>query len=153
MPNSTPTLLSVSHFDEADCYTLFGDRWCVTFENQDSGKLLRDALTKGKVILTGTKGTDRLYHLNTPCQSKEFFYLTTQSPMSKLEQLHYLLGHLNYQAIKAMVCKGTIKGVKLLKKEFLCVHHVPRAKPLEHVLGLVYCDLWGLAPVQTVNGT
>jgi len=52
-----------------------------------------------------------------------------------------------------MVCKGTIKGVKLLKKEFLCVHHVPRAKPLEHVLGLVYCDLWGLAPVQTINGT
>jgi hypothetical protein len=23
----------------------------------------------------------------------------------------------------------------------------------EHVLGLVHCDLWGLAPAQTINGT
>ena len=58
VPNSTPTLCSVSHFDEADCYTLFGDGQCVTFENQDSSKLLHDALTKGKVILTTTKGVD-----------------------------------------------------------------------------------------------
>jgi hypothetical protein len=58
VPNSTPIHLSVSHFDEADCYTLFGDGWCVTFENQDSSKLLCDALTKRKVILTGTKGAD-----------------------------------------------------------------------------------------------
>jgi hypothetical protein len=37
--------------------------------------------------------------------------------MSKLEQLHYSLGHLNYQAIKAMVRKGLIKGITLSKKE------------------------------------
>jgi hypothetical protein len=80
----------------------------------NSGKLLHDALTKGKVILTGTKGTDRLYHLDKPHLLKEFSYSVTRSPMSKLEQLHYSLGHLNYYAIKAMVKK---KGVTLSKKE------------------------------------
>src|ERR1700683_5341105 len=89
--------------------------------------------------------------------------------MSKLEQLHYLLGHLNYQAIKAMVRKGTIKGVKLSKKELsitppMCTSctkgkatqaSFPASKSghAEHVLGLVHCDLWGPALVQTVNST
>ena len=89
--------------------------------------------------------------------------------MSKLEQLHYSLGHLNYQTIKAMVRKGTIKGVKLSKKELsitppMCAScakgkatraSFPASKSghAEHVLGLVHCDLWGPAPVQTVNGT
>jgi hypothetical protein len=58
MPNSTPMLISVPHLDEVDCYTLFDNGRCVTFENQDSSKLLHEALTKEKVILTGTKGTD-----------------------------------------------------------------------------------------------
>src|ERR1700677_2702616 len=103
VPNSTPSLISVPHLDDADCYTLFGNGRCVTFENLDNGKLLHESMTKGKVIFTGTKGADRLYHLDTPRQSKEFSYSVTRSPMSKLEQLHHSLGHLNYQAIKAMV--------------------------------------------------
>ena len=74
VPNSTPTLISVPRLDDADCYTLFGNGRCVTFENQDNSKLLHDVMTKGKVILTGTKGPDRLYHLDTPRQSKELSY-------------------------------------------------------------------------------
>jgi hypothetical protein len=103
VPDSTPTLISVPRLDAADCYTLFGNGRCVTFENQDNGKLFHEALTKKKVILTGTKGPDRLYHLDTPRRSTESSYSITRSPMSKLEQLHYSLGHLNYHAIKGMV--------------------------------------------------
>jgi hypothetical protein len=33
VPNSTPTLISVPRLDKADCYTLFGNGQCVTFEN------------------------------------------------------------------------------------------------------------------------
>jgi hypothetical protein len=33
IPNSTPTLISVPCLDEADCYTLFSNGRCVTFEN------------------------------------------------------------------------------------------------------------------------
>lgn len=58
MPNPTPTLISVPCLDDVDCYTLFGHGRCVTFENQDNGKLLQESMTKGKVIFTGTKGAD-----------------------------------------------------------------------------------------------
>src|SRR5882724_4329012 len=169
VPNSTPTLISDPRLDDADCYTLFGNGRCVTFKNQDDGKLLQESMTKGKVIFTGTKGADRLYHLDTPRQSKEFSYSVTRSPMSKLEQLHYSLGHLNYQAIKAMVRKGLIKGIKLSKKELsitppMCAScakgkatraSFPASKSghANKVLGLVHSDLWGPAPVQTITGT
>jgi hypothetical protein len=74
VPNSTLTLISVPRLDDTDCYTLFGNGRCVTFKNQDDGKLLQESMTKGKVIFTGTKGPDRLYHLDTPHQSKESSY-------------------------------------------------------------------------------
>src|ERR1700728_1923582 len=169
VPNSTLTLISVPHLDDTDCYMLFGNGCCVTFESLDNGKLLHESMTKGKVIFTGTKGTDRLHHLDTPRQSKEFSYSITRSPMSKLEQLHYLLGHLNYQAIKAMVCKGLIKGITLSKKElsitpFMCaacakgkatraLFPASKSGHADKVLGLVHSDLWGPAPVQTITGT
>src|SRR6202050_1464308 len=169
VPHSTPTLLSVPRFDEADMYTLFGDGRCVTFKKLDNGKLFHCVLTKEKVILTGMKGADRLYHLDTPRRSKETSYHLTQSPMSKLKQLHYSLGHLNYQAIKAMVQKGLIMGIKLLTKELNVTPPICPACTLgkathtsfppsksEHantVLGLIHSDLWGPAPVQTITGT
>jgi hypothetical protein len=77
VPDSTPTLISIPCLDDADCYMLFGNGRCVTFENQDNGKLFHEALAKKKVILTGTKGPDRLYHLDTPCRSTESSYSIT----------------------------------------------------------------------------
>jgi len=89
--------------------------------------------------------------------------------MSKLKQLHYSLGHLNYQAIKAMVRKGLIKGITLSKKELSITPPIcaacakgkatrasfPASKSghADKILGLVHSDLWGPAPVQTITGT
>ena len=89
--------------------------------------------------------------------------------MSKLEQLHSSLGHLNYYTIKAMVKKGLIKGVTLSKKELsitppMCAAcakgkatraSFPASKSghADKILGLVHSDLWGPAPVQTITGT
>src|SRR5258708_13403065 len=89
--------------------------------------------------------------------------------MSKLEQLHYSLGHLNYQAIKAMVRKGLIKGITLSKKELSITPPIcaacakgkatrasfPASKSghADKILGLVHSDLWGPAPVHTITGT
>src|ERR1700683_2695572 len=89
--------------------------------------------------------------------------------MSNVEQLHYSLGHLNYQAIKAMVRKGLITGIKLSTKELNITPPICPACALgkathasfppsksEHantVLGLVHSDLWGPAPVQTITST
>ena len=89
--------------------------------------------------------------------------------MSKLEQLHYSLGHLNYHTIKGMVHKGLIKGITLLKRELSITPPMcpactkgkatqasfPASKSghADKVLGLVHSDLWGPAPVQTITGT
>lgn len=169
VPNSTPTLLSVSRLDEAECYTLFGDGRCVTFENRDHGKLLHDALSKEQVIFTGTKASDRLYYLDTPRRSTETSNFAKRSPISKLEQLHQVLGHLNYDSIRSSYRKGMIRGVKLTKKELefippLCAAcakgkatraSFPKSKSgrAKNMLDLVHSDLWGPAPVQTIHGT
>jgi uncharacterized membrane protein len=89
--------------------------------------------------------------------------------MSKLEQLHYSLGHLNYQAIKAMVRKGLIKGITLSKKELsitppICAacakgkatrasFPASKSRHANKILGLVHSDLWGPAPFQTITST
>ena len=81
--------------------------------------------------------------------------------MSKLEQLHYSLGHLNYHAIKGMVRKGLIKGITLSQRELSITPPMcpacekgkatqasfPASKSghADKVLGLVHSDLWGPA--------
>ncbi|KZP32083.1 hypothetical protein FIBSPDRAFT_723455, partial [Athelia psychrophila] len=96
-------------------------------------------------------------------------YTATHTPASKLEQLHLVLGHLNYQAIIGMIRKGTICGTKISQAELskpppvcdACLKgkatraSFPASKSghAKTVLGLVHSDLWGPAPVQTINGT
>lgn len=170
VPDSSPTLISVSRLDEAACYTLFGNGKCVTFSSSDNGKLIEKVKSSSRVIFTGTMGSDRLYHLDVPqLSSREFTYTTTRVPVSKLELLHYALGHLNYQAIVASIRKGTILGVKLSETELratpprcdACLKgkatrasfSTSQSGHADTVLGLVHCDLWGPAPVQSQNGT
>ena len=84
--------------------------------------------------------------------------------MSKVEQLHYSLDPLNYQVIKAMVCKELIKGITLSKKELsvtpicaACANDkatrasfpTSRSGHADKILGHVHSDFWGPAPVQT----
>ena len=66
--------------------------------------------------------------------------------MSKLEQLHYSLGHLNYHAIKGMVYNP--KG-KATSASF----PASKSSHADKVIGLIHSDLWGSAPVQTIIGT
>src|SRR5882724_3433778 len=80
--------------------------------------------------------------------------------MSKLKQLHYLLGHLNYQAIKAMVQKGLIKGITppmcaacTKGKATQASFPASESGHADKVLGLVHSDLSGPALVQTITGT
>ena len=66
--------------------------------------------------------------------------------MSKLEQLHYSLGHLNYHAIKGMVYNP--KG-KATSASF----PASKSSHADKVIGLIHSDLWGSALVQTIIGT
>ena len=95
--HSSPTLISVSCLDQNNCYTLFGNGRCVTFDNRDSGRLMQTALSKPSITLSGTLGSDQLYHLDTlKSTSCKHAFLATCTPMLKLEMLHQALGHINY---------------------------------------------------------
>lgn len=166
VPGSS-SLISVSRFDDAGCYSLFCNGRCVTFQVKDDYQLLHNALLKGQVVFTGTRGADRLYYLDVPQRSTESSYAASTTSPSKLEILHQRLGHLNYHAIRGMVRKGVVGGVKLSEKELafeppMCAAcaqgKITRASfPLSETranrfLGLVHSDLWGPAPVNSLAG-
>ena len=167
VPNTNPTLISVGRLDDAKCYTLFGHGKCLSFEKDDDGRLMRELSTREKVIFTGTKKSDRLYHLDTPAH-KESAHSTTE-PTSELEKLHQRLGHLNYNSVKALVRHGMATGIKLSKKDLkskppfcgpCCKGKMTRASfPIStsgrhpEILGLVHSDLWGHAPTRSLDGS
>ena len=113
-PNTSPSLISVSRLDDANCYTLFGNGRCVTFEKKDGGALLRATMAHEKVVLTGTKGLDRLYHLDCPTDS-DIAHTAAEVPHAHIEAIHGCLGHLNYPSIRSMIRKGRIRGIKISK--------------------------------------
>ncbi|PIL28795.1 hypothetical protein GSI_08839 [Ganoderma sinense ZZ0214-1] len=165
-PNTSPSLISVSRLDDANCYTLFGNGRCVTFEKQDSGALLRNALTSEKVVLTGTKGPDRLYHLDVP--PADTAYTTSEAAPTRLQSWHRRMGHLNYKSLWRMIQKGRLRGVKLSTAELnaepppcpSCIMgKMTRASfppsegiKAERALEFVSTDLWGKGQVQTPSG-
>ena len=89
--------------------------------------------------------------------------------MSKLEQLHLVLGHLNYQSIILMVWKGLICGSKLSQKELsitpprcdACMKGkatqasfpASESRQAKYVLDLIHSDIWGPSPVTSIDGT
>ena len=68
-------------------------------------------LSKSNISCMGTWGTDWLCHLDT--STLNYTFSAVCSPMPKLKWLHLMLGHLNYQSIISMVCKGLIHGAHL----------------------------------------
>ena len=168
VPNSHPTLISVPRLDEAQCYTLFGDGKCIAFENSDGGQLLRKLAAKQKLVLIGTKGPDRLYHLDMPGMADISYSTSTTDAFTKLEMLHHRLGHLNYSAVKSLVRRNLIRGIMIPKTELnadppsceacrLGKSHRASFPPSEreraaYILDRVYSDLWGPAPVTSLGG-
>ncbi|KAJ3834358.1 hypothetical protein F5878DRAFT_645201, partial [Lentinula raphanica] len=94
VPDSSPTLISVSRLDEAKCYTVFGNGKCVSFNKDDAGAFIEQLINNEDMVLTGTKDDSRLYHLDSATPTSAF--AATSSPdsadkpplYSKLVQLH-----------------------------------------------------------------
>jgi GAG-pre-integrase domain len=124
---------------------------------------------KNETALLTEMEINHLYHLDVHT-SLERSYTTELEiqNMSQLEALHQKLGHLNYSAVKSIATKDLIEGICIPK-------HVLNATPppceacklgkaqrasfppsrcprAENVLDMVYSDMWGPAPVQTING-
>ena len=161
-PKTSPSLVSVSRLDAANCYTLFGQGRCVTFERADGGTLLRSALADKNVVLTGSLGPDRLYHLDVPT---DVSHLAAEHPHARIEAIHKNLAHLSYPVLIDMIRRGRLAGIKLTKGELSsppppcpsCVRgKMTRAsfppstdaRP-DCILSCVSTDLWGKGQVET----
>ena len=83
------------------------------FNNRDGGKL-QTALSEPSITLSGTLGSDGLYHLDTlKSTSCKHTFLATHTSMLKLKMLHQALCHINYQTLISVIQKGTICGANL----------------------------------------
>ena len=164
-PKTSPSLVSVSRLDAANCYTLFGQGRCVTFERADGGALLRSTLADKNVVLTGTLGSDRLYHLDVPT---DVSHLAAEHPHARIEAIHKNLAHLSYPVLIDMIRRGRLAGIKLTKAELAsppppctsCIKgKMTRAsfppsqntRP-DRMLACVSTDLWGKGQVETPSG-
>ena len=140
------------------------------FPMNDKGQLMQQAIIRPNISCMGTRGADRLYHLDTPTSStQEYAFSAARAPMLKLEQLHLALEHLNYRSIVSMIHKGLICSTNLSSKE-LSITPPPcdacmKGKAThasfpastsgcaKSVLDLIHSDLWGPAPVRSLSGT
>ena len=152
------------------CNSYFGNGRCVMFDNRDGGRLMQTALSEPSITLSGTLGSNQLYHLDTlKSMSCKHAFLATHTPMLKLEMLHQALGHINYQTLISMIQKGTIHSANLTQAELStfpppcdsCLKGkstwvsfpASESKHTKTVLGLVHSNLWGPAPVKTLNSS
>ena len=94
------SIISVSRLDESnDSYTLFGNGRCVSFKLDDEGTLMDKVIATCNIVFTGTKHYDQLYYLDMPCWRTEVVNAVETKTLSRLEQVHQKLGHLNYDSI------------------------------------------------------
>lgn len=85
-PIAVMSIISISRLDKCDdIYSLFGNGKNVTFRLDDKGTLMDKTLETWDVVLTGTKHTDRVYYLDTPCQTAEVVNAITTKNPSRLE--------------------------------------------------------------------
>jgi hypothetical protein len=159
VPSSNVSLLSVSRFDKAGCWVEFANGRCYILDTKTD-----------KIILTGTMWKN-LYYLDnmTPNATAEVLtkvYHTMNSEIT-LDLMHRRLGHLNMHMVqllfkKDMVC-GTTLSMKYLKSTpsicECCVRGKMQCAPFlkslsceTEVLDLVHLDLWGPAPIMSLDG-
>jgi GAG-pre-integrase domain len=82
-----------------------------------------------------------------------------------IDELHHQLGHVSHDRARMLVAKGLVEGVQLdlASKPSVCescewakgerkpITRVDEGLCTTEVGGKIYLDLWGLAPVETIN--
>jgi hypothetical protein len=149
-PKMGLTLVSISKIDDAGYAILFRNKKCKIF-----------TLTKK---LIGSIPVYRGVYLVTHRSATES--ATSAVETVTLDELHRRLGHIAPEAVKKMVKEGLIEGIRLdvsteLKGctscEYAKMHRkaVAKERVAESAKELgdeVYTDVWGPAPVQTIDG-
>ena len=99
------TLVSVACLDKAGC--------SLTIED---GQFIVCSPRPFCTILGSVPRVDNLYRLNSstihgPDPPKH--YANMASGLISIDELHHHMGHVNFQTLSEMVCKGDVEGVEL----------------------------------------
>ena len=146
-PSMSATLVSLGRFDDAKLLMQIG------------GGFLR-VMRAGATLCAIPKvhGLYRVYHDEAS--------LSAISPGLSLHELHERLGHVSYGYLKKMIKDGAIQGLTLDPNRLdeqectVCMRAKAVRKPIasqrsseraENFGDLLHMDVWGPAPVQTVN--
>jgi len=150
-PSMGVTLISISQITGAGSIIVFTGNICQIYNKE------KQAIGEIKV-----KGG--LYRVFTSSSKTEAYIASTNEKFS-INELHHHLGHVSHERARLLIRKGLVKGVELeansevvvcescewakgLKKEIMKVREGERCA----VVGKqVHSDLWGPAPVESIN--
>ncbi len=118
MPDSHPSLISVSRLDDAKCYTLFGNGNVSPLKNMTLVNSCETLWQRRMSCFTATKQSDCLYHLDVPGSFTDTSYNTTTSPKpTKLAIPPWKCWDILAITIsKARFKKGNVLGIHLYYK-------------------------------------
>lgn len=153
-PDMTATLVSIGRFDDAGLKMQFGDGVC-------------HVMRRGEVLFTVPKvrGLYRVFHDSDAAYVDAA--LSADAPMKiSLYDLHQRLGHLSYGYIKRLMKDRAVQGFVLNPSQLeevecdVCMRAKAVRKPIasersspraEAFGDLMHMDVWGPAPVRTIN--
>jgi hypothetical protein len=150
-PSMGVTLVSIGKITDSGASVLFHGNVCRIFDS--TRVLLAEIPKEGGLYRTFTPHAE-----STGCVAKVVDLLT-------IDELHRKLGHVGHDAARILVEKGLVKGIELDKesKPSFCAscewgkgHRkaVQRVREDERATAVgeeIHSDLWGPAPVETIN--
>ncbi|KAF8229592.1 hypothetical protein L208DRAFT_1067534, partial [Tricholoma matsutake] len=146
------TLVSISQIMAAGSTIVFKGDTCRIFDK--GHKII------GEIVMDG--GLYRIYQEHCP-NSKEFAGKANE--VLTIDELHHRMGHVSHSAARVLVRKKLMSGIELdelskpsvcescewakgVRKEIQRTHDGDRATAVRDE---VHSDLWGPAPVETIN--
>ena len=147
-PSMGVTLISIGKITDSKSSVLFHGDSCRIYNNS-------------RVLLGQIPKQNGLYRMFTP--RSEFAAKVVE--LLSIDELHRRLGHVGYEAVRKLVEKGLVRGVELdleSKPSFCasCEWGKGHRKPIQKVRederaaavgDEIHSDLWGPAPVETIN--
>jgi hypothetical protein len=150
-PSMGVTLVSISRITNSGSTVVFSGDFCRIYN-------------MGKTLIGEIKVKGGLYRVYYPRNGAEG-YSALANEMLTLDELHRRLGHVSHERAKVLVKKGLVEGVELSPDDEVTVcESCESAKAVRKAIvkvreggrcpavgDEVHSDLWGPAPVESIN--
>jgi GAG-pre-integrase domain/Integrase core domain len=164
VPDLNGNLLSVWQLGCSGYSTQFMGDWCTIWNSKN--EVVRCATIDGNLyILQVSVLAEEQACISTVSTSEEYgLAVGLTSLCASMETWHHQLGHTHYDSIQHMVNKDLVKGMEILPGSIEpsmvckpCIEGKHKCTPIpketstcaEMVLGHIFSDVWGPAPVAT----